>query len=304
MQPPDLSIIIINWNTRQILLDCLATLAAATHGLASETWVVDNGSSDGSVAAIQAAFPEVHLITNQDNRGFAAANNQAIEASNSRYVLLLNSDTLASAGSLTTLVRFLDTRPEVGIVGPRLLNGDGSLQPSWASFPSVLSELLGRNIRRRQPFTTDAGNHVFDVDWVGGACMLVRRSTIRQVGLMDSAYFMYAEEADWCYRTRQQGWQVCYYDGAPVVHLGGQSSRMANQRMKAQLYQSKLRFFRKHYAPWRAALLTRCLQVGFLGKTLAHRLAATLRSDTEQAERAADAAAMLHAVTLASRALA
>lgn len=264
--PPDLAVIIVNWNTRQLLLDCLAALPAATAGLAVETWVVDNGSADGSVAAVAAHFPQVRLIVNQGNLGFAAANNQAIRASASRHILLLNSDTVPAPGSLATLVHFLDHNSQVGIVGPRLRNGDGSVQLSYASFPTVASELTGRNLRKRRPYGASNGAEVYSVDWIGGACLLIRRAAVASFGLLDEAYFMYTEEADWCYRARQAGWAVCYLPEVEVVHLGGQSSRMASTRMKAELYRSKLRFFRKHYRPARAWALGMGLQAIFLAK--------------------------------------
>ncbi len=274
--PPDLAIIIVNWNTRQLLLDCLATLPAATAGISAETWVVDNGSSDGSVAAVQAHYPEVRIIANRENRGFAAANNQAIRASDSRHVLLLNSDTLSAGGSLSALVHFLDRHPRVGIVGPELLNGDGSVQLSYASFPTLASELTGRNLRRRQRFTTSDGSTAYRVDWIGGACFAIRRTAIEQFGLLDERYFMYTEEADWCFRARRAGWEVCYLPGAKVVHLGGQSSRMVSTRMKAELYRSKLRFFGKHYGPLRTHVLGMGLLTIFLTRAAAGALVATM----------------------------
>lgn len=269
---PDLAIVIVNWNTRQLLLDCLAALPAATVGLSVETWVVDNGSSDGSVAAVREHFPTTIVIANEGNLGFAAANNQAIRSSRSRQVLLLNSDTLPAPGSLTAMVRFLDAHPRVGIVGPRLLNGDGSEQLSYAAFPTLRSELLGRNLRERRPFAAEA----YAVDWVGGACFLISRAATEAVGLLDEAYFMYTEEADWCYRVRAAGWEVCYLPGAEVVHLGGQSSRMASTRMKAELYKSKLRFFGKHYGPTQTLALGLGLRAIFLAKTVVGGLLAAV----------------------------
>lgn len=270
---PDLAVVIVNWNTRRLLLDCLATLPRATDGLAVETWVVDNGSSDDSVEVVRKQFPAVRVIANDKNLGFAAANNQAIRAGRSRHVLLLNSDTLPAPGSLSALVRFLDANPSVGIVGPRLLNGDGSVQLSYAAFPNLRSELLGRNVRERRPFGT-AAIEAYAVDWVGGACFLIRRAALETAGLLDEGYFMYAEEADWCYRVRASGWEVCYLPASEVVHLGGQSSRMASTLMKAELYKSKLRFFGKHYGQTRTLALGLGLQTIFLAKTLAGGLVA------------------------------
>ncbi len=262
----DVSIIIVNWNTRQLLLDCLAALPAATAGCEAEIWVVDNGSRDGSVAAVAAQFPDVFIIANPDNRGFATANNQAIRASSGRYVFLLNSDTIAQPGSITRLVRFLDTHPAVGVVGPQLLNADGSLQPSWARFPNLLTELTGKKIRWRRPYSTSDGTLAYETDWLDGAAMLLRRSVIRQVGMLDESYFMYTEEVDWCYRIKRAGWRICYLPAASIIHFGGQSSKQAVTRMKAELYFSKLRFFAKHYGWLTTLLLSAGLQFIFLGK--------------------------------------
>ncbi|MCS6887033.1 MAG: glycosyltransferase family 2 protein [Chloroflexus sp.] len=263
---PDVSIIIVNWNTRQLLLDCLAALPAATAGIEAEVWVVDNGSRDGSVAAVAAAFPEAFIIANPDNRGFATANNQAIRASSGRHVFLLNSDTIAQPDSITRLVHFLDTHPEVGVVGPRLLNADGSLQPSWAMFPNLLTELTGKKIRWRRQYRTKDGSPAYATDWLDGAAMLLRRAVIKQVGLLDEAYFMYTEEVDWCYRIKRAGWHICYLPSASIIHFGGQSSKQAVTRMKAELYFSKLRFFAKHYGASAAWLLGMGLQIIFFAK--------------------------------------
>lgn len=261
---PDLSVIIVNWNTRQLLLDCLRSLV--TSHLQLEVFVVDNASSDNSVAAVRANFPDVRVIENVVNRGFAAANNQAISQSRGRYVLLLNSDTVVLTGALERLVAFADAHPTVGVVGAQLLNGDGTLQPSWAAFPSLLSELLGKNLRSRRPYAKIAGGMAYAVDWVGGAALLTRRAAIEQAGLLDEHYFMYSEETDWCYRIKQCGWEICYLPTASVVHFGGQSSRQASLRMKTELYRSKLRFFEQHYGVLRRNLLLLLLHGSIAGK--------------------------------------
>lgn len=264
----DISIILVNWNTRDLLLDCLASLPAALGSLQAEIWVVDNHSVDDSVAAVRASYPHVKLIENEENTGFAVANNQAISRCQGRHILLLNSDTVALPGSLAALVQFLDQHPDVGMVGARLLNGDGSLQPSWAAFPTIWSELRGKNVRTQQPYRTRDGSEAYAVDWVGGACLLIRREAVAQVGGLDEHFFMYSEEADWCFRVKQEGWAICYYPAAQVIHFGGQSSKKASMRMKCQLYQSKLLFFAKHYGPYRTRLLGFLLQAGFLGKAV------------------------------------
>jgi N-acetylglucosaminyl-diphospho-decaprenol L-rhamnosyltransferase len=139
---PDISIVIVNWNTRELTLACLESLCAALEAYRSEVWVVDNASHDGSVAAIRAAYPQVKLIENNQNVGFAAANNQALQQANGRYLFLLNSDTLCKAGALSRLIHYADQHPQIAMLGPKLLNADGSFQPSFADFPNFANELL------------------------------------------------------------------------------------------------------------------------------------------------------------------
>jgi GT2 family glycosyltransferase len=264
----DLSIIIVNWNTADLLQDCIESIIASTSGITYEIIVVDNGSSDHSRAMVRDRFPSVRLIANASNLGFARANNQGIQVSCGRYIQLLNSDTLIDPGALTALVGFLDAHPQVGIAGPRLLNGDGTLQRSWAQFPTFWSEIKGINVRLWRRFLTCDGTEAYSVDWVGGACLLIRRETITQVGMLDEHFFMYSEETDWCFRARQAGWEICYYPNAQVIHFGGQSSRQASVRMKAELYRSKLRFFAKHYGARPTWSLGLILQALFLSRAL------------------------------------
>ncbi|HEY3230904.1 MAG TPA: glycosyltransferase family 2 protein, partial [Roseiflexaceae bacterium] len=203
--PIDVSIVLVSWNTRELLLGCLAALPAAVGGLCADVWVVDNGSTDGSVEAVRSGHPDAHIIQNERNVGFAAANNQAIVASAGRYVLLLNSDTIALPGSIERLVRFADARPAMGVVGAMLLNPDGSFQASFADFPSLHSELLsatGLGARLFGHWYPNYGprrsQRARRVDYIQGACMLARRAAIEQAGLLDEQYFMYSEETDWC----------------------------------------------------------------------------------------------------------
>lgn len=260
---PDVSVVIVSWNTRALTTACLASLAA---GAGRATWdavVVDNASSDDSVAAIRADFPAVHLIANPTNLGFAAANNQGIRACTGRYVLLLNSDTLAAPGSLQALVAFADAHPRAGVIGPRLENPDGSFQTGPTPFPSLWTEFLsvtgiGRRLtyrgypsrRERRSLTPQP------TDYVVGACMLARRDAIDQVGVLDEGYFMYSEEPDWCWRMRRAGWETWFTPSAVITHLGGQSTHQVREAMLVALYRSKVRFFRRHRGTASAAALT------------------------------------------------
>ena len=249
----DLSIIIVNWNTRDLLLQCLDSIHKAESRLSFEVIVVDNGSTDDSVNAVSERFPTVRTIVNDQNLGFARANNQGISVGTGRYVMLLNSDTIVLPGALDKLVEFADEHPEVGVVGPKLLNTDGSLQASWAGFPTFWSELIGRNPAQRQPFK--GSQFAYEVDWVMGACMLVRAKAIANAGMMDEDYFFYSEETDWCYRIKKTGWKVIYLAATELYHLGGGSADRASLLQLALLYQSKILFFRKHYGRHHGTLL-------------------------------------------------
>ncbi len=252
-EPLDLSIIIVNWNACDLLAQCLQSIYDTVSNLDFEVIVVDNASTDGSQAMIRQQFPRVRLIENDRNVGFARANNQALTVSRGRYFLLLNSDTIVLSPALEKMAQFADAHSEAGIIGCKLLNGDGSLQKSWASFPTFWSELLGRNFRARRQ--VEGEPFVYEVDWVGGACLLVRPAAINEVGLLDESFFMYSEETDWCFRMKQHGWRVYYLASAGIVHLGGGSASRTSASQLVRLYENKIRFFHKHYGAWQAGLL-------------------------------------------------
>jgi len=261
-KPPDLSIIIVSWNTRELLAECLQSLEDTIQKMCFDVWVVDNGSSDGSVAMIQERFPRTHVIANSENVGFARANNQALARCQGRYVLLLNSDAKVLPGTLGTLVGFMERHPQAGLAGVRLLNPDGTFQASHSPFPTLLTEILllsglGRRwVRARYPsYGPGVAHGARRVDYVEGACLLARRAAIDQVGPLDEAIFMYAEEVDWCYRFAQLGWEVWYLPAAAIIHYGGQSSRQRHSRMEAELYRSRVYFFCKHHGRVQAGLL-------------------------------------------------
>jgi N-acetylglucosaminyl-diphospho-decaprenol L-rhamnosyltransferase len=243
-----LTTVIVNWNTADLLLDCLDSLRAGEVRL-DDVLVVDNASTDDSVARVAQRFPAVHLIRNSANVGFAGANNQGIAASTGEYVLLLNSDTLVPPGAISSLVRFMSERPRVGACGPRLLRPDGTPQPYAYGGDPTLPYLLRRGFSRLllgrslHDWTID---RALQVDWVSGACLLLRRVALDQVGPLDGQFFMYFEDNDLCLRLRRAGWQVYYEPQVAITHLGGQSLRR-NPRAQAA-YQTSLRYFyTKHY---------------------------------------------------------
>lgn len=253
----DVSVIIVNRNTQSLLIDALAALPEACERLSYEAIVVDNGSTDGSVDEVRRRFPDARLLVNERNFGFAGANNQALHVVQGEFILLLNSDTRAMPGSIATLVQFARIHPRGGIFGPRLLNADGSFQGSSARFPTVGQEslLLLGNLSRRlrgetfpyHPLPPDMAPR--SVDWVSGACLLIRRSTADQIGDMDEGYFMYTEETDWCYRARQVGWDVWWVPTPIVFHLNGATAQQTFSLKRRQVYGSKIRFLRK-YRGW------------------------------------------------------
>jgi N-acetylglucosaminyl-diphospho-decaprenol L-rhamnosyltransferase len=264
----DVSIVLVSWNTHDILLNCLASLHEAVGEVRADVWVVDNDSHDGSIEAVRTQYPDVRIIANTQNIGFAAANNQAITASAGRYILLLNSDTIACPGAIERLMRFADTHPVAGVVGSMLLDPDGSFQASFADFPSLYSELLSvsglgaRLLHRNYPsYGARLSQRIRRVDYIPGACMLARRAAVEHVGLMDEQYFMYSEEVDWCLRMHRAGWETWYVPDARIVHFGGQSTRQQHHAMLFALYRSKVRFFRKHYGSLAATLLQTMLVV-------------------------------------------
>lgn len=257
--PPDVSVVIVSWNTRDFTLACLASLPAAAASLGWEAWVVDNASADDSVAAIRREHPGTRIIANDTNLGFAAANNQGIVACRGRYVLLLNSDTVMPPGSLQSLVAFAEAHPRAGVVGPTLLNPDGSYQTGPTPFPSLWTETLsvtgvGRRLTYRGYPSVPArrARVARRADYVGGACMLARREAIDAVGLLDESYFMYSEEPDWCWRMQRAGWETWFTPVATVTHFGGQSTGQVRDAMVAALYRSKVRFLHRHRGTWSA----------------------------------------------------
>jgi N-acetylglucosaminyl-diphospho-decaprenol L-rhamnosyltransferase len=249
--PPDVSVVIVSFNTRALLDACLSTVLASI-GVRLEVFVVDNASHDGSPEHVAATFPDVCLIRNPRNRGFAAANNVAIPQASGRYVLLLNPDTLVDTDTIARLAGLLDARAEVGITGPKVLNRDGSLQSCGYWFPRLREEiLLSRNVRKLargllgDPRTPPDPQRSSEVEWVDGCCLMIRRAVIDGIGLLDEQYFLYAEELDWCRSARDAGWRIATCPTATMVHLQGQSSQQVKAAALALLVETRLRYYRK-----------------------------------------------------------
>ncbi|MEW6252452.1 MAG: glycosyltransferase family 2 protein [Planctomycetota bacterium] len=253
----DVSIIIVSYNTRDLTLACLRSVYAQAHDVSSEVLVVDNASTDGSAAVIATEFPNVRLWALDANLGFAAANNLAARHAVGEWLLLLNPDTLVLPNAIPSLVRFAESHPRAAVVGGRALNADGSLQPNcfeppnlWDLWVNALG--LHRLAPRSRVFGRERLLHrdydqPMRVPVVAGCFMLVRQAAIQEVGLLDEAFFMYAEEVDWCVRFRRHGWQVWYTPAATLIHYGGVSAAYDPHATRTYARQSLLRFLRKYH---------------------------------------------------------
>jgi GT2 family glycosyltransferase len=251
----DVSIVIVNWNVRDLLRRCLYSIAQ--YPVSSiEVIVVDNASTDGSVDVVRAEFRAVRLVVNSENRGFPGAINQGISLARGRYVLLLNPDAELVGDALGTMVAFADEHLDVGVVGPQLLNSDGSVQSSRRRFPTLataffestwLQPYVPRRLLERYYVGDQPDDRVQDVDWLMGAALMARREAIERVGPMDERFFMYSEELDWCRRFREGGWRVVYLPTAQILHHEGKSSEQVLPARHIHFQTSKVRYFRKYH---------------------------------------------------------
>jgi len=259
-RPPrmELSIIVVNYRSLEPLLACISSLRSDPMGPAAEIVVVDNDARDDCAQALAQRFPEVRVIANHANLGYARAVNQGIRASSGEFVLVMNPDCEVRHGALRTLVDFLRAHPRTAVAGPRILNPDGSLEYSARAFPdhltflfnrySLLTRLFPNNRFSRRYLLTDWDHaSVRDVDWVSGACLMVRREAIERVGPMDEAFFMFNEDVDWCRRMRTSGWAVSYVPDAVVIHHIGASRRKVQARVIYARHLGMIHYFHKHH---------------------------------------------------------
>jgi GT2 family glycosyltransferase len=250
----DLSIIIVNWNTRELLFDCLASVQDNLGDLQAEVIVVDNASTDGSVAMVKSRFPEAVLLANDDNRGFAAANNQGFEIARGRHFLLLNSDTVVHGDVIEKSVAYMDENPDVGMMGCRVLNDDGTTQTTCSRYPTFVNLMLqtfGLNrlsagwCRRYQMLDWDRDDER-EVEVISGCYLLARAEAVAEIGYLDEAFFCYGEETDWCRRCHQAGWRLVFAPVGTITHLGSGSSRRLNHLRDLMLTEGTIRLHRKH----------------------------------------------------------
>lgn len=258
-----LDVLFVNYNSTEALLSCLASMEGMLRGLRATVYVQDNGSSDHP-ASIEDAFPGVRLTLNPKNLGFAKGVNQGLRLSRAPFVLILNPDTHAGDAEVPLALRYMERNPDVAVLGPKILNSDGTLQASARSFPTPLTAFFGRSslLSRwfpHNPITTRNllslmwdGTEPLSVDWVSGACMLVRRKAIQDVGLLDERFFMYWEDADWCRRMREKGWRVVYFPRSKVIHRVGLSSEQRVIGSLLDFHKSTYKLFAKYNrsVPW------------------------------------------------------
>jgi len=232
-------------------MDCLNSIYETVKDIDVEIYVVDNNSTDGSQAAVKNGFPDVKLIENETNTGFGYANNQALRIMQGRFAVLLNSDAVLKENSVKRLLAFMTTTPSAGIAGVQLLNDDGSRQNSIDNFPSSETEIFNKSILRlffpgKYPSKNMSYKDPIEVDSVIGACMMVRKEAIGDVGVFDEDYFIFLEETDWCFRMNKKGWKVYHVPDAEVFHLSGHSKKRTPWRSQIEYYISLYKFFKKN----------------------------------------------------------
>lgn len=291
----EIAVAVVNYNTRGALRQCLDSVRADGPSELAELVVVDNGSTDGSPEMVAEEFPGVELYVDRSNPGYGAAGNRALAETGAPIVLLLNSDTRLRPGALAALRTHLDEHSRTGLVGPRLLNPDGSLQPSCYPFPGPLSTLLAEGqakyfIRfvpglRRHYLRTWDHDRVRRIPWVLGAAIAIRRSSFEEVGGFAEEYFMYFEEVDLCYRLDQAGWQVHFTPAAEVVHTGGASTDRLRADMRVQYYRSLLQFYRRHRSSAEVLALQATIRGAAAANLLRDRVRLLATSDGDKASR-------------------
>ncbi len=253
----DMSVVLVCWNNKAYLDPCLKSLYEGGLKSSFDIVVVDNGSTDGSQQMLAEKYPGVKLIQNAGNLGLGKASNQGVEATNGRYVLLLNNDTLVNGPALDVLVQFLDEHPRAGAAAGKLLNPDGSFQSGFAPYSTLLEEFLivthiGELLWSGYPSHGDS-IEIKATGWMSSACLLVRRVALEETGLLDESYFIYGDEADLQYRLSKAGWKVYFLPNSSITHFGGRS--MNRWERRKMVYRGKLLFYKKNYGFLRVLLL-------------------------------------------------
>ncbi len=290
--PVDLSICFVNHNAKELTINCIRSIYEKTKSTSFEIILVDNGSTDGSCKLINDIFPQVKIITNKQNKGFAYANNQAIKASKGKYIILLNNDTILKNDALDKMVSFMEANQKVGVLTCKLFDADGkTIQRNCRSFPTPWGTMFGRASLLTKLFPNNSWssknllqdwdyNTGREVDWVSGAAFMVRKGVVDEVGMLDDkTYYMYWEDTDWCKRIHDVGYRICFIPDAEITHFtgkgGGKRSLSLSNLMIYQMHKSAYKYFRKHYLK---SWLNPMTLITFLGFIVLTSLKITLNS--------------------------
>ncbi len=274
----ELSVIIVNWNTKKLLWDCLASICKFTQNVEFEVIVVDNNSNDGSRKMVKSRFPKVKLISNNDNLGFAKANNIGIKSATGKYILLLNSDTYLIENSLQKLVELAEKQENLGVLAPQLLNSDKSIQQSVGFFPDLPQVFFWMTFIDDLPFGQilkpyHVDHDVFykseqEIEWATGAAMFVPKNVIQKAGFLDEQIFMYGEDIEWCYRIKKAGFQIIYTPITKIVHIGRGSSGQISTKAFVGEFEGLKYFYTKHKSNFSLQILSILLKIGALARIL------------------------------------
>ncbi|MCG8432308.1 MAG: glycosyltransferase [Candidatus Omnitrophica bacterium] len=278
----DVSVLIVNYNACRLVVECIRSIYRWRLSCSFEVIVVDNNSSDDSVERIRAEFPRVRLEVNRENIGFARANNQAFSVSRGSYCLLLNPDAQVFRGSVDALFGFMESNPAVGVCGPQLLRSDHSVQRSFSRFPSRRRELMESIFLGRATLGSKSVSFLGlrnsgitesrSVEWITGACLMLRRKMCDQIGMFDPRFFLYYEEVDLCYRARRHGWDIVVYPEAKVLHHGGRSTRLRLEMSLIEAYKSRYYFFKKHFPPQAVMQISSLIRMGVRNRLFVWRM--------------------------------
>lgn len=281
---PDVSVIVVNWNLRELLRSCLESVRRHAGGLAVEIIVVDNASRDGSSGMVAREFPETTVIGNLENAGFARASNQGMAAARGRYFFLLNNDATLFEGALPLMVAYMDSHLGAGACGPRVVNGDGTLQAFSKGYYPSIPRILGHFFlpgRLQHPGGKALGLYEFEdrmemrqFDWLSGCALMVRRQAAEETGFLDAAVFMYCEDIDWCYRMKRSGWSAIYLPEARVVHLGGQSMKMQQGAAVGSHASGLAAFYARYHGAGASLVFRAVLWTGYGVQTIGWLVAA------------------------------
>lgn len=255
----DLSIVITSYNTCDLLRDCLESIYKQTKNLKFEVIVVDNGSKDKSLIMISNNFPQIKVIKNKENFGFAKANNQGIKTAKGRWIMLLNSDTKVRSNAFGRLVNYADSNPKAGIIGPKLLDGNDRPQPSTARFLTLINAIIW--IFTGDIFLYSSPKKEKSVNWVSGACFMIKKEVIDKIGLLDEHFFMYVEEMEYCYRAYRKNITTWFYPEVCVYHLVRGSSSEGKEKAIWWIYEGLVYFYKKHFAYWKLIVIKLCLRI-------------------------------------------